>query len=74
MVLALGGRDFSLKYKHCALGTSVIRPRCMARLMQQSMASWCLFDSTIKEVGSTNVALGHSPLEAIGKKLGEERA
>ena len=38
------------------------------------MAFWCLFDSIIKEVGSTNIALGYSPLEATGKELDEEKA
>ena len=37
------------------------------------MAPWYLFDSTIREVGSINVALGHSPLEAIDKRLSEEK-
>ena len=74
MVLALGGRDSSSKRKHCALGTSVTRPRCTARWTQQSTAPWCLFDSTTREVGSTDVALGHSPLEATGEGLGEEEA
>ena len=74
MVLALGGRDSSLKRKHCALGTSVTRPRCTARWTQQSTAPWCLFDSTIREVGSINVALRYSPLEATGEGHGEEEA
>ena len=38
------------------------------------MAHWCLFDSTIREVGNTNITLGHLPLEAIGKRFGEEEA
>ena len=46
----------------------------MARWIQQSTAPWCLFDSTIREVGSTDIALGHLPLKATGKKLGEEEA
>ena len=46
----------------------------MARLTQQSTASWCLFDFTTKEVGSTNVALKHLSLEVIGKKLGKKEA
>ena len=42
--------------------------------MQQSTASWCLFDSTTKEVGSTDVTLGYLPLGATDKGLGEEEA
>ena len=38
------------------------------------MAPWCLFDSIIRKNYSTNVTLGHSLLEAIGKRLGEEEA
>ena len=38
------------------------------------MAPWYLFDSTIKEVGSTDIALGHLQLEITGKKLGKEKA
>ena len=34
----------------------------------------CLFNSTIKEDGSTNVALGHLSLETIGKRLDWEKA
>ena len=37
-----------------------------------SMAPWCLFDFTTREVGSTNIALGHLPSEATGKGFGEE--
>ena len=74
IVLTLGGHDSSLKYKYCALRTSVTRPRCTARWTQQNMASWCLFDSTTREVGSTNIVLRHSPLEATGKRLDEEKA
>ena len=36
------------------------------------MAPWCPFNSTIKEVGSTNIALGYLPSKAIGKKLYKE--
>ena len=42
--------------------------------MQQSTAPWYLFDFTTREVGSTNVALGHSPSEATSKRLGEKKA
>ena len=42
--------------------------------MQQSTAPWCLFDSITREVSSTNVTLGYLPLEATGKRLGEEKA
>ena len=38
------------------------------------MASWCLFDSTIKKVGNTNVTLGHLLLEITSKKLDEKEA
>ena len=74
IVLALGGRNSSLKRKHYALRTSVTRPRCTARWTQQSIAPWCLFNSTMREDGSTNVALGHSPSEVTGKRLDEEEA
>ena len=50
------------------------RPRCTARWTQQNTALWYLFDSTTREVGSTNVDLGHSLLEATGKRLDEEEA
>ena len=46
----------------------------MARWTQQSTALWYLFDSTTREVGSIDVALGHSPSETIGKGLDEEEA
>ena len=38
------------------------------------MAPWYLFDSIIREVGNTNIALGHSPLKATGKEFCEEEA
>ena len=38
------------------------------------MALWYLFDSTTREVGSTNVALGHLPSEATDKEFGKEEA
>ena len=44
----------------------------MARWTQQSTAPWYLFDSTTREVGSTNVALGHLPLGITDERLGEE--
>ena len=40
--------------------------------MQQSTAPWYLFNSTTREVSSTNIALEHSPLETTGERLGEE--
>ena len=46
----------------------------MARLMQQNTAAWYLFDFTTREVGSTNVILKYSPLEATSKKLDEIKA
>ena len=46
----------------------------MVYQMQQNTALWCLFDSTIREVGNTNITLGHSHLEATGKKLDEKKA
>ena len=46
----------------------------MARWTQQSTAPWCLFDSTTREVGSTDVALGHSLLGVTDEELGEEEA
>ena len=67
MVLALGGRDYSSKHKHYALGISVMRPKWIARWTQQSTTLWCLFDSTMRKVDSTNVVLGYSPSEATGK-------
>ena len=45
----------------------------MVRWTQQSTAPWCLFNSTIREVDSTNIALGYSLLEATGKGLDEEK-
>ena len=42
--------------------------------MQQNTAPWYLFDSITRDVSSTNIALGHSPLKATGKRLGKEEA
>ena len=74
MVLALGKYDFFSKQKHCALKTSMMRPRYTTYWIKQNTAPWCLFDSTTREIGSTNVVLAHLPLEAIGKELDEEEA
>ena len=38
------------------------------------MVSWYLFDSTIREVDSTNIALEYLLLEITGKRLGKEEA
>ena len=38
------------------------------------MAPWYLFDSIMREDGSTNVALRHLLLKVTGKKLGEKKA
>ena len=38
------------------------------------MALWYLFDSTIREVGSTNIALGYLPSEVTGKRLDKKEA
>ena len=38
------------------------------------MALLYLFDSIIRKVSSTNVALKYLPLEAIGKELGKKKA
>ena len=38
------------------------------------MALWYLFDSTTREVGSINIVLGFSLLEAISKRVGEKNA
>ena len=35
---------------------------------------WYLFDFFIKEIGSTNIALGHLLLERTGKRLKKEEA
>ena len=40
--------------------------------MQQSMTFWYLFNSTIREVGNTNIALGHSLSKATDKRFGEK--
>ena len=37
------------------------------------MAFWYLFDSTIREVGSINIALGYSLLNITGKRLDKEK-
>ena len=42
--------------------------------MQQNTALWYLFDSTTREVDSTNVVLRHLPLEITNKKLDKEKA
>ena len=65
-------RTWLLFIKHCALGTFIIRPRCMARWMQRSTTPWCLFDSSTKKASCIDVTLGHSPLEAICERLSKE--
>ena len=64
----------SWKHKHYALKTFVTRLRCIVYWMQQNTAPWYLFDFIIKKVGIINIALRYLPLEAIGKKLGKEKA
>ena len=72
--MVLVWRTWLLFIKHYVLGTSVTRLRCTARWTQQSMAPWCLFDSSTREAGCIHVALGHSPSEAICEGLGKEEA
>ena len=74
MVLALGECDFSLKGKYYALGISMIKPKYMVRQMQKNTAFLCLLDFTIREDGSTNVALKHLSLKPTSKGLGKEEA
>ena len=38
------------------------------------MALWYLFNSIIREVGSTNVTLGHLSLKVTGKRLVKKEA
>ena len=73
-MLVLEGRDFFSKHKHCALEISITKPKCIARLTQQSMAPWYLFDSTTREVSSINVTLGHLLLKVTSKRFGKEEA
>ena len=40
--------------------------------MQQNIAPWYLFNSTIKKVGSINITLKHSLLEVTGEGLGKK--
>ena len=40
--------------------------------MQQSTVFQDLINSTMREIGYTNIALGYLPLEAAGKKINEE--
>lgn len=40
--------------------------------MQQNTTPWYLFDSIIRECGSINVALGHSPSKLTSKKPGKK--
>ena len=42
--------------------------------MQLSMTPWYLFDSSIREAGYIDVALGHLLLEATNKGFSEEKA
>ena len=42
--------------------------------MQQNMAPWYLFNSTTKEISNIDIALGHSSLDAIDKKLDKKEA
>ena len=72
--MVLVWRTWLLFIKHCALGTSVTRPRCTARWTQRSTAPWCLFDSSTRKAGCMDLALGHSPLEATCEGLGKEEA
>ena len=37
------------------------------------MALWYLFNSIIKDVDNTNIALGHLSLKAISKKLDKKK-
>ena len=74
MMFALKKHNFFLKYKYCALRTSMTKPKYTIYWMQQNTAFWCLFDFTIKEVDSTNITLEHSLLKATSKKFGEEKA
>ena len=60
------------KRKYWDLGTSVTRSRRMAYWMQQRRAPWCLFNSSTRKAGSTNVILRHLPLEVIGKGVRDE--
>ena len=41
--------------------------------MHQSTAPWYLLNSSIKEVGYINVALGYLQLEATSEKLSKEK-
>ena len=40
--------------------------------MQCSTASWCLFNSSIREAGCIDIILGHSLLEATSEKLNKK--
>ena len=72
--MVLVWKTWLLFIKHCALETSVMRPRCTARLTQRSTALWCLFDSSTREAGCIDVTQGHSPSKATYEGLDEEEA
>ena len=59
--------DVTPLHKHCTLKTSVMRPRCTVRWMQQGIAPWCLFDSFTREADYSDVVLGHLLLETTSK-------
>ena len=42
--------------------------------MEQCQALWYLFDFSTREVGSTDIVLGHSLLELTNKKFKEKQA
>ena len=65
--------DMTLFYKHYALGISVTKLKCMACWMQQSMAFWCLFNSSTKKADCIDVVLGHSSLEATSERFSKEK-
>ena len=46
----------------------------MTRWTQRSTTLWCLFDSSTREAGCKNVALGYSPLEATSEELSKEES
>ena len=66
--------DIILFHKYYTLKTSATRLRSMVRWIQQSMAPWCLFDSSTRKVGYIDIVLGHSLLEATSKRLNKKEA
>ena len=62
-----------LEHKYQGLGIFVTRLKCIIDLIQQYLIFWYLFNFSIKEVSSLDVALRYLPLKATGKKFRKKK-